>query len=275
MALPNPATGDIVAATDITGIKDHLEGANTAPWLLKSAAGSDLILRAASGRSLRFQDSAAADLLVLTSGQGISPSGLILPASAAPAQTVDGEVKWDSVNKWLTVGNGTSRETFKAAAGNSVELVGTSDTEASTTSTSDVDLQAITLTRAVLVTERLQIVLSYRKSAGAAALGGIGLKFNSTTVAAATTVTSSTNQAEDGIIVVTISPRSTSYLGGIAGYCRTVVSATGASALAHAFYPTSLSVPLLNASLTSVTLRGVVSSASITLYVKGVRIYAG
>ena len=281
MALPNPATGDIVAAADITGIKDHLEGANTAPWLLKAAAGSDLILRAASGRSLRLQDSAAADILVLTGGQGISPSGLILPASAAPAQTVDGEVKWDSVNKWFTVGDGTSRKTFKPAgdaSAGSFELVGENTTEVTSTSTSDVSLVTVTLTRSVLVSEGLRIVTSYRKSSGAAAAVTFGLRINSTNVALAPTSaaggTTSINQAENGISVLDIGPRSTNYLAGIAGYYRTLVSATGITALAPKFSDAGLDALIPNASITSITIRGISGSASVTMGVKEVKIYA-
>ena len=277
MALPNPATGDIVAATDITRIKDHLEGANTAPWLLKAAAGSDLILRAASGRSLRFQDSAAADILVLTGGQGISPSGLILPASAAPAQTVDGEVKWDSVNKWFTVGDGTSRKTFKpAGTAGTMELVGSNTAEVTTTSTSIVDIVVVTLTRAVLVSEALRIVVSYRKTSGGANSAALVLKINATNITTNPylALTSTTDQAENGIAVHDIAPRSTNYLGGIAGYYRTVVSATGAAAVAHTFSPTSLPTLIPNASITSITIAGFVGIASYTLGVKEVKVYA-
>ena len=280
MALPNPATGDIVAATDITGIKDHLEGANTAPWLLKAAAGSDLILRAASGRSLRFQDSAAADILVLTSGQGISPSGLILPASAAPAQTVDGEVKWDSVNKWFTVGDGTTRKTFKpAGTAGSFELVGTNTAEQTTTSTTVLDLVTVTLTRAVLVSEALRIMVGYRKTSGAASVAQLGLKLNTTTVLSPSSFgflgqTTNVNQAEDGIAIVDISPRSTNYLGGVIGSYRTVVSATGAAAQVMTAVAAGLDALMPNASLTSITIRGLTASAAQTLGVKEVKVYA-
>ena len=279
MALPNPATGDIVAATDITGIKDHLEGANTAPWLLKAAVGSDLILRAASGRSLRFQDSAAADILVLTSGQGISPSGLILPASAAPAQTLDGEVKWDSVNKWFTVGDGTSRKTFKpAGTAGTMELVGTNTVEQTTTSTSPVDMVVVTLTRAVLVSESLFIETSYRKTAGAAAVGTIGLKINSTAVLAGSgsvyiASTSGTNQAESGISTIWISPRGTNYVTGIRGDFMTRISATG-DVVASGELTGTVSGLIPNASITSITIPGSAASAAQTLAVKGVKVYA-
>ena len=279
MALPNPATGDIVAATDITGIKDHLEGANTAPWLLKAAVGSDLILRAASGRSLRFQDSAAADILVLTSGQGLSPSGLILPASAAPAQTLDGEVKWDSVNKWFTVGDGTSRKTFKpAGTAGTMELVGTNTVEQTTTSTSPVDMVVVTLTRAVLVSESLFIETSYRKTAGAAAVGTIGLKINSTAVLAGSgsvyiASTSGTNQAESGISTIWISPRGTNYVTGIRGDFMTRISATG-DVVASGELTGTVSGLIPNASITSITIPGSAASAAQTLAVKGVKVYA-
>ena len=280
MALPNPATGDIVAATDITGIKDHLEGANTAPWLLKSAAGSDLILRAASGRSLRFQDSAAADILVLTSGQGISPSGLILPASAAPAQTVDGEVKWDSVNKWFTVGDGTTRKTFKpAGTAGSFELVGSNTTEQTTTSTSLVDLVTVTLTRAVLVSEALFVTVNYRKTTGAANAAYIGLKLNATVIFTPTTTwlgrTTSISQGEAGTSLLWIPPRSANYLVGIQVSYQTHVSATGAkgdSSVISTEMPQS--APMPNASLTSVTITGLTANAAQTLGVKEVKVYA-
>ena len=280
MALPNPATGDIVAATDITGIKDHLEGANTAPWLLKAAAGSDLILRAAASRYIRFQDSAAADILVLTSGQGISPSGLILPASAAPAQTVDGEVKWDSVNKWFTVGDGTSRKTFKpAGTAGTMELVGSNTTEQTTAAGATVDIVVVTLTRAVLVSEAVRILVSYRKTSGATGSAVLGLKLNTTAVlnvggTALLGQTTTTNQAEDGIAIVDISPRSTNYLGGVMGSYRTVVSATGAAAQAMTAVAVSLNALLPNASLTSVTITGHSFNTSQTLGVKEVKIYA-
>ena len=282
MALPNPATGDIVAATDITRIKDHLEGANTAPWLLKAAAGSDLILRAASGRSLRFQDSAAADILVLSSGQGISPSGLILPASAAPAQTVDGEVKWDSVNKWFTVGDGTSRKTFKpAGTAGTMELVGSNTAEQTTTSTSVVDLVTVTLTRAVLVSEALFITVNFRKTSGAAASAIFGLKLNTTTVLDTTAsmlgMAMTTNQAEDGASLVWIPPRSTNYLAGMLVNFYARASATGAAtaSLLQQFgselMPHS---PMPNASLTSIVITGRTGNASLTAAVKEVKVYA-
>ena len=280
MALPNPATGDIVAATDITRIKQHLEGEQTAPYLLDGAAGSDIILRAAASRSIRFQDSDSDDILVLTGGQGLSPSGLILPASAAPAQTVDGEVKWDSVNKWFTVGDGTTRKTFKpAGTAGSFELVGTNTAEQTTTSTTVVDLVTVTLTRAVLVSEALRIMVGYRKTSGAASVAQLGLKLNTTTVLSPSSLgflgqTTNANQAEDGIAIVDISPRSTNYLGGVIGSYRTVVSATGAAAQVMTAVAAGLDALMPNASLTSITIRGLTASAAQTLGVKEVKVYA-
>lgn len=50
--------------------------------------------------------SAAAD------GNTLTPATLNLPAAAAPSQTADGQVVWDSDDNLLTVGDGASRQTF-------------------------------------------------------------------------------------------------------------------------------------------------------------------
>jgi hypothetical protein len=50
----------------------------------------------------------------LTGTLDASAGEAVLPVSAAPAQTTDGQVKWDSVLKRITVGNGVARETFPA-----------------------------------------------------------------------------------------------------------------------------------------------------------------
>lgn len=45
-------------------------------------------------------------------GTALSPVTLNLPATASPAETADGQVVWDSDGNFLTIGDGTSRQTF-------------------------------------------------------------------------------------------------------------------------------------------------------------------
>ena len=274
MSLPNPSTGDVVAATDVSSIKTHLEGGNTAPWLLIAEAGSDIVLRAAVSRAVRIQNSSSVDYVVFNSS-GVAVASLILPLSAAPSQTADGSLVWDTATDRLTVGTGSSRKVFRPSG---LELVGENTTEQTTVGTSMADLVTVTLTRSVPVTEGLRVTVSYRKSAGAAAAALLGLKLNTTVVLGATNhlaATSATNQAEDGILVFDIAPRSASYLTGIAGYYRTAVSASGAAAVVHTFTPLALDALLPNASLTSIVIRGNAVNALQTLGVKEVKVWAG
>ncbi len=49
------------------------------------------------------------------SGDSISPTVLVLPGAASPAQTAEGSVVWDSDGDWLTVGAGAATKRIFAA----------------------------------------------------------------------------------------------------------------------------------------------------------------
>lgn len=123
MALPAPITGETVEATDVTGIKDHLEGAvgSTAPYHFRQSSGNLLIdLTTNDGTTkLSLRDSDGVEVFSVDSNGTIVQSGAltsstqILPLTATPAQTAEGEVKWDTDDDQLTVGDGTSRRVFQ------------------------------------------------------------------------------------------------------------------------------------------------------------------
>lgn len=160
-------------------------------------------------------------------------------------------------------------------------LHGIDSTDRTTTSTSATDLVTIS-SLSIPVAQPILIVGGYRKSSGAAAAVGIGLKVNATTVIEAATSaamghSSATNQAEDGSFMWLIGPRSASYLAGVNGFFHTRVSSTGAVAQAVTLAPGSAAwVALIpNATVTSIIIRGISGSGSVTLGAKDVAVFAG
>ena len=123
MALPNPATGDTIQATDVSDIKNHLEGGSgkTAPYNLRQSTGNLILTTATNDGSngIRFNDSDNSQIFYVDSNGNITIVGtmtqsgsLILPVSATPSQTTDGSIVWDSDDDTITVGDGASRKTF-------------------------------------------------------------------------------------------------------------------------------------------------------------------
>lgn len=145
--------------------------------------------------------------------------------------------------------------------------------EVTTVSTSAVDLLT-TGTLAIPVTSGIIIQGVARKSAGAAAAAGLGLKVNSTVTAEAAATASNTrlwasdatNQAEDGTFWASIAPRSANYLNGSVGL-YTVNGLTAVSSLLNA------GSPFPNATITSIAIRGISGSGSVTLAVKEVCVW--
>lgn len=154
-------------------------------------------------------------------------------------------------------------------------LEGENTSEQTTTSTSATDL--VTISGLLIpTTQMIQIRFNYRKTSGAAAACGLGLKINSTVVAEATAAysttnigsTSNTNEAQFGAGEVTILPRSTNYLRG--AYGSFTYYNTGGSSNAITFPANTADIP--NATITSIAIRGISGSASVTLAVKNVEI---
>ena len=120
MALVSVNPLDEVKATDINQFKDALEGAvaGTVPFFLRTATGEDFIIRLggnAASRKLSVQDSDAAEVFKvdadgnLTAAGSFSPGTLILPSSTTPTPTVEGDIKWDSNDNHLVIGDGSGQ----------------------------------------------------------------------------------------------------------------------------------------------------------------------
>lgn len=122
MTLPNPSTGDTIQATDITDIKNHLEGASTytAPYHLRQSTGSFTITLpdAAGATKLRLNDSAGSEVFsvdsdgTITNSGTYAPAAITLPGSASPSPTTDGSIVWDTDDNNIAIGDGSSTQLF-------------------------------------------------------------------------------------------------------------------------------------------------------------------
>lgn len=162
-------------------------------------------------------------------------------------------------------------------------LVGYASEEATTTSTSAVDMITISklgLADSIPTAMPIRILGQFRKTATAAQAVGVGLKLNSTIVLEAGTSNSAlahstaTQQAEDGWFQCAIAPRNTSYLAGITSRYGTYVSSSGAAAQAVAS-PDTLTALLPNAAVTSIVIRGINGTSNNNLAVRNIFVYAG
>ena len=122
MALPNPATGDTVAATDVSDIKNHLEGgsAKTAPYHLKQSSGSfQVTLADAAGATyFRLNDSAGSAIFTIDSDGNVIVVGtltngtFIFPLSATPTLTTEGSAAFDTDDNTLKIYDGAATKEF-------------------------------------------------------------------------------------------------------------------------------------------------------------------
>lgn len=115
--LPNPVAGDTITASIITDIKAVLEGGATysAPFHLQQSSGDLIVTMAdnAGTNGVRFNSlngtlAFRVDSLGNVAFAGTTTAGaVIIPSSAAPAQTAAGSLAWDSDDQVLTVGTGS------------------------------------------------------------------------------------------------------------------------------------------------------------------------
>lgn len=150
---------------------------------------------------------------------------------------------------------------------------GVNTAEQSTTSTSAVDLVTVS-GLSIPVTSAVLIQINARKSAAAFAVD-LGLKVNSTITREAGTAGSSTffdntNFAETSYSNIWLFPRSANYLVG--GYWQYLYTRSSA-ALATSSVRPDATAAIPNATITSITIRGAVENAGITLFVKEVAIF--
>ena len=170
------------------------------------------------------------------------------------------------------------------AAGGAVTREGGNLTEATTTSTSVVDILAIA-SLSILAIEPGRVIFAGRKTSGAVADGSVGVKINSTVISVPATSSTThfawgsadTNVAMDGPGGFHIAPRVTNYLNssagtGVCGYAPVgggqSSTMTGVQMNDDSGYP--------NAEITSITLQAIVqsSSPSITLGVDELHAYS-
>jgi hypothetical protein len=121
MALTQVITGTSILAVELNAIVDMLQGASgsTDAFFFRSSGGNDFIIRlsdAAGARKFIVQDSAGATVASIDSDGALvavlSPTTLNFPTSAAPAQTTDGQVIWDSDDNVIAVGDGAATKQF-------------------------------------------------------------------------------------------------------------------------------------------------------------------
>src|SRR3990167_9071891 len=168
--------------------------------------------------TLRFSD-----VLTLT----YSATALILQGTANLV-TVAGDVimlisegsgNWREVSRRLVTASGLTR-----VGGSTTEVTHTGDTN---------DTEKMTISGlSIPAGTPIKIALVYRKTTGAAAAMGVGVKLNgSFTLVGTSLCTSATNQAEDGLMIVEIGPRITNYVCAVMRSFTCYVTATGAVAV--------------------------------------------
>lgn len=122
MTITRVTDGNTAAATDLNQLINLMEGSESIDFLLMSLAATDFKIRladAGGARKFIIQDSTGATVAYIDSDgnasfTSVALSTLVVPTSAAPAQTTDGSVVWDSDDNYLTVGDGTSRKQFQS-----------------------------------------------------------------------------------------------------------------------------------------------------------------
>jgi len=168
-------------------------------------------------------------------------------------------------------------QTWAAPAGGSGALAraGGNTTEATTTSTSAVDLLTATIS-STAATAPLLIVGSGRKTSGAAAAASTGIALNSTVISEASAnnirfwSSDATNEAQNGVTMVIVGSRVTSYLRSAVALSASV-GAAGVKG-GHGFASVTADAPTAN--ITSVVIRGVSGDGSVTLGVDELHVYS-
>lgn len=158
-----------------------------------------------------------------------------------------------------------------AAATSGLTYVGGDTTEYTTSSTTSTTMATI-VSLSIATGVPFEIHFSYRKSTGAAAEGAFGLALNGTIVHAASysgssSHTTAANLAETGYAIIRVGPREANYLRSVMIQCVTDGMGT------NTIQTLAESADMPTATITNLAIKGIVSSASITLGIKNVRVY--
>lgn len=160
--------------------------------------------------------------------------------------------------------DGTDAAWAAAAGGGDVTREGGQLTEATTTSTTDVDL----LTASSLsIAEGLPIMVicGARKTAGGNHNCSIGFKVNATEVRATFAISGSTDQAENGVFWCV-------FLHGVASYLAAGIISCSTTGGANVFQSFSADGPA--ATITDLIIRGKVANAAITMAADDMHVYS-
>jgi hypothetical protein len=186
-----------------------------------------------------------------------------------------------STGQVLTVAGGIPTWETSSAA---IVLAGSSSAATSTTSTSAVDLVTISGLN-ILVTQPFRVEVNGRKTAAAAQAACLGIKINSTNVLSAGAsnvnntlwLSSSTQQAEDGIGIFMCAPRSSAnYLAGMLWYMTSRASASGLAATTQVIYGGNIPAAVMpNATITSIVITAQNYTTSNAIEVTSIRILTG
>lgn len=157
-----------------------------------------------------------------------------------------------------------------------LRLVGSNLTEATTNSIAEVDLLSVS-GLSIPASTPFIIMCNYRKTAGAAVNFALGLKLNTTTVAGAVVgasrvaTGSTTDQAEDGYMLLVIGPRIASYLRPGIGFF--VTYSVGGNVIKAQSGPFE-SADAPTGTITNVTIRAISGSSLVTVGVDELRVYS-
>lgn len=201
----------------------------------------------------------------------------------------DGDMYYRSSNVLTRLAKGTALQQLRMNAGatapewatvsssSGMTRVGGSSGESTTTSTSQADMVAIS-GLSIPAGTRVRVTGKFKKTAGAAALFNIGLKINATDIIPATAATSgfawtsATDRAENGTFWTEFEVGESLYGDAFLRQFWNYVNSNG-SISTEGNTSASLSDPLPSATITAITITGIVGSASITGAVKNVQVY--
>ena len=240
--------------------KGDLVGGTAANTLNRLAVGTnDYVLIAASGETtglkwgidpLQDKYTAKGDLLVATAANvgaalNVGANNTVLTADSGEATGL----KWGAVN---------------------FTLEGSQNTEATTTSTSEVDLVTVS-SLTIQLTEVFMVIAAWRRTTGASTTAKFGLKLNSTTVISAAGNplghSNNINEAMSGTLLFYVPSRVTNYFGAGMGLS---VGNSGMAPLKGVGFQAA-NAP--NAEITDVIITAISGSGSVTLGVDEVRVY--
>lgn len=134
-------------------------------------------------------------------------------------------------------------------------------TDATTTSTTEVELQAIASLN-IPVTTPLELTAAHRKTGGAATGHGCGFRLNTTNIMKET-VSTTTDRAENGFIAQKTAGAATNYLAGQDSYHFTRTATVGAAKTP--VHTTDAPNAMPNATTTDVSVRGNIDTSGITM----------